>query len=248
MQRNYTALLVAALAVLALATVGAMAAFGSTGAADTLDEESTGDESIAVSATGSVEAAPDSAVVDVSVSAEDDEIETVRDELATGSEELTDALDDLDVEYKTASYDVDQQRVPPEEADAHPEYSGAHDFEVSLDETDRVGEVIDEAAAADAEIRNVELTLSEEKRDNVRDDAIEDAMDDARSQADTIAETGKLTVTGVSSVDATQQSFSPVSQDRYVMEDADDSAPSTAITDGDVAVTYSVDVVYNATR
>ncbi len=248
MQRNYIALLVAALAVLALAGVGAMTAFGSAGAQEAADDESTADHSIEVSATGSAETAPDSASLEVAITAEDDDIDTVRDELATGSDELTAALDELGVEYETSQFDVSQQRHPHNQEEDRPEYRGAHVFDISLDDPDRVGEVIDEAVDSGAEIGDVELTLSENQRDELRDDAIQAAMDDATHQAETIADASGLEVTTVASVDASQQQFTPATFDDRAVETevADDDAPPTAIAQDDVSVTYSVDVTYNA--
>ena len=247
MQRNYLAATVlTVLVAMALVTAGGIAASGSVGAQDTADTESTAGKSIQVSATGTTEAEPDEAVVRVAVTAESDEITTVRDDLATGSAELTDALDELDVDYETTEYDIRQRYGPRDEGD-EPQYQGTHAYEVTIDDPDRVGEVIDAAAGAGAEIGNVQLTLSEQRRTELRDDAIEAAMNDARHQADTIAATSGLSVTGVSTVDASQQQFSPVNFEtaRSFATDQESGAPPTEIQTGQVSVTYSVTVTYN---
>ena len=249
MQRNYLAATVlTVLVAMALVTAGGIVASGSVGAQDTADTESTDRQSIQVSATGTAEAEPDQAVVRVAVTAEGEEIASVRDDLATGSAELTDALDELDVDYETTDYNIRQPRVPQEERE-QPPYEGVHAYEVTIDDPDDVGAVIDAATGAGAEVGNVQLTLSDRRRTNLRDDAIEAAMKDARRQADTIAEAGDLSVTGVSTVDASQQRFSPVSFEtaRSFAEDQDGGAPPTEIQTGEVSVTYSVTVTYNAT-
>lgn len=245
MQRDTLAVLTAVFVALGLLALGGLAAFGSAGAQDT-NENLSADNRIHVSAVGEAEAEPDQAVLDVAITAENDDIEPVRDELADGSASLTDALDELGVEYETTEYSVDQARNPREERDV-PEYRGVHAFEITLEDPDETGTVIDTAVDAGAEIGDVELTLSEDERQDLRDDAIEAAMDDARHQADTIAAAGGLEVVSVSGVDATQRGFEPIGYDGAERVAEDDAAPPTEIESGDVSVTYSVDVTYNAT-
>lgn len=246
MQRNYLAAMLAALLAVSLVGAGALAAFGSAGAQPAGEETaSPADHSIHVSASGAAEAAPDEAVLRVAVTADGDEIGPVRDELATGSAELTDTLDELGVSYETTEYDIREPRFPREDREG-PAYRGAHVYEVQVDDPDRVGDVIDAAAGAGAQISHVELTLSDEQRETLRDDAIEAAMADARHQADTIAGTSDLTVTGVATVDASQEQFSPVSYET-AREDGAQAGPPTDIATGDVSVTYRVSVTYNAT-
>jgi uncharacterized protein YggE len=249
MKRNYLAVTVlTVLVAMALVTAGAIVASGSVGAQDTADTDSTNSQSIKVSATGSAEDEPNQAVISVAARAAGDNISSVRDDLATGSAELTDALDELDVEYETTQYDIRQPYDARDERD-QPAYEGIHAYEVTIDDPDDVGTVIDAAAGAGAEVGNVQLTLSDRRRTNLRDDAIEAAMNDARRQADTIAEAGDLSVTGVSTVDASQQRFSPVSFEtaRSFAADQEGGAPPTEIQTGEVSVTYSVTVTYNAT-
>lgn len=246
MQRNYLAAMLTALVALAVVTAGAFAAFGSAGAQDVGDDgESPANQSIHVSATGTAESAPDEAVLELAVTAEGEDVGAIRDEIASGSEELTSALDELGVEYETTEYDISQPRFPREERD-RPAYVGAHTFEVTLDDPDRAGAVIDAAADAGAEVGDLELTLSDEERETLRDEAIQDAMDDARHQADTLATESDLEVTNVRTVDAAQQRFSPVSYDGARNLAQEDAAQSTEVVTGDVSVTYSVSVTYNA--
>lgn len=246
-QRHYAAL-TAGIAILAIALVGVMAGVGGVGA-DTPDDDTENelaDRSITVDATGGAEAAPDQAELDLAVTADGEEGEAVRDEIATGAEDLRDALDELGVEYETTSYAV--ERTPPylqEERDMPP-YAGHHSFGVELDDPDRAGEVIDAAADAGAEIEDVELTLSEEERDELREEAIVNAMDDARYQAETIAAAGDLEVTSPKTVDATQRSYRTVSYEVAEDDDAVSDAPPTQIDAGDVSVTYEVQVTYEA--
>jgi uncharacterized protein YggE len=115
---------------------------------------------------------------------------------------------------------------------------------VTLDDPGQAGDVIGAATGAGAEVTDVELTLSEEKRTELREDAIRAAMTDARSQADTIAAAGDLQVTNVATVDASQGRYVPV---RYEAAAGGGAAAETVVSEGEVSVTYRVQVTYNAT-
>jgi uncharacterized protein YggE len=244
MQRNSIAAIGTVL-LLAVAAVGiAVAGLGTAGAADPADQPA--DRTITVSADGEASAAPDRAVVRLAVTAEGETPGEVRDGLASGSESLRTALDDLGVTYETTGYDIDQPRRPPEGGAAGPAYEGAHRFEVSLDDPGAVGNVIDAAADANAAVEGVELTLSAEQRRQLRDSAIENAMTDARDQAETVAAAGGLAVTSVQTVDASERDYRPVRYEMPAAADAGGAGAATTIDGGDVSVTYSVQVTYQA--
>jgi len=240
MERNYLAALIAGFTVLAVVFGGAMAGFGTVGA-DSTDGQ-TDNQTISVTATGEAEASPDQGIVRLAVTAEGDDPSVVRDDLAAGADELRSALDELGVEYETSDYSI---REPHRERGDQPAYKGYHTFTVTVDDPEGVGAVIDAAADAGARIGHLQLTLSEEKRNELRDQAIETAMEDARHQAETIAASSNLEVTGVLSVDASQRHYRPVSYETAAAEDG--AGASTQIDMGLVSVTYNVDVTFNAT-
>lgn len=247
MQRNHLAALLVAVALLGLVAVGTVTALDN-GDNESVTANQTSDQTIHVSGSGVAETAPDQAALAVAITAEGETVQSVRDDLAIGADELTSALDDLGVDYETTRYDVGQPRHPPDAQDV-PSYVGSHSFGITLDNPDRVGTVIDAAVNAGAEINDVSLTLSDDQRTALRDDAIEAAMSDARQQADTIAATSGLTVTGVTAVDASQRSFNPVAYDaELAVEETDDAGPPTEIVSGDVSITYTVDVTYEAAQ
>lgn len=245
MQRSYRT--VAGLAVLAvLVTAGVVAGFGTAGA-QTADSPA---ETISVSATGNADATPDQALVRVSITANGDDPAVVRDELASGTESLRDALDEQSgVKYETERYSIHERppRRPVRDGTEREQrqYEGTHSFEVTVDDPDDTGAVVDAAAGAGAEIDNVELTLSNERREELRDAAIENAMSDARHQASVIASSANLNVVGVASVDASQRGYRPI---RYETTAAggDGAAAATVIEGGSVSVSYDVSVTYNA--
>lgn len=236
---------VATLGIVALAvlvTAGALTAGLGTVGADNSTTSST-DRTISVQATGQAAAAPDEAIVQVAVTASGDEPAAVRDALAADAADLRAALDDLGVSYETVSYSLSEPRRHEERPDG-PAYRGVHAFDVTLDDPARAGAVVDAAADANASIRQVELTLSDERREELRDQAITKAMTDARQQATTIASAGDLNVVGVFSVDASQQHYRTVSYETAAAKG--DGGGSTTIDSGDVTVAYRVSVTYNA--
>ncbi|NHN42286.1 SIMPL domain-containing protein [Halorubellus sp. JP-L1] len=246
MQRKALAA-VAVATLLVVASVGVVAIGTGNDASQEAQNAQQDSETISVSATGSAGASPDEGVVRVSVRAEANDSESVRSSLADDAAALRSALDELGVSYETTRYSIES--VHPRERERQPdapEYRGVHAFEVTVDDPDRVGAVIDAAANASAEIDGVQLTLSDERREELRNAAIEDAMGDASTQATTIAASANLTVTGVASVDATQGNYQPVA---YQTEAAagGDAAQDTVIDSGEVTVTYDVRVTYNAT-
>jgi uncharacterized protein YggE len=252
MQRNSIGIGIALGIVLLVAGAGAVTALGgdtapaatqtdpaNTTAADTVER------TIHVTATGDAEADPDQAVVHVTVRAEADDVGTVRDDLATGSADLTAALDELGVEYETTSYSISEQ-YQSREGERVPTYQGTHRYKITADDPDLAGAVADAAAEAGAEIDRVSLTLSDERRAELREEAIRNAMGDARQQADVIADEGGLTVTAPKTVDASQRSYAPVPYERAQADQG--GAPPTDIAAGTVTVSYNVDVTYTAVR
>jgi uncharacterized protein YggE len=246
MQRNKLAILVVLVSLAAMTLLG-VAVVSPTGAQSPDD---TADRTISVDATGGADAAPDRAIVHVSATAEGDDPGAVRDELAADADALRSNLEEAgvtDENYETTGYRIGEPRRPPREGSEPAGYEGVHTFEVTLDDPDDVGSVIDAAADANAEVDHVEFTLSEVVRTDLREEAIANAMDDARAQADAIATNGDLHVTSVASVDATQQRFSSVHYDAAPMATPTGGSAGTSVETGDVSVEYAVRVTYNAT-
>lgn len=252
MSENYRLPLIAVATLLVAVLAAGVVGLGVVGADEPTDRtdtqpvpagEESSDRTIAVSATGTASAAPDEAAVRVTVIAEGAETSVVRDELAANSTELESHLEELGVEYRTTGYEIETPPAPRDRdvSDA----VGRHSYEVTVNEPDQVGDVVDAAATAGAEIDGIDLTLSEATREQLRETAIERAMGDARTQAETIAETGTPTLGDPVSVDATQSRFSPVRLQANFAAEAGDAAP-TEIATGDVSVTYGVEVVYRA--
>ena len=245
MQRDRLPILVVVAALLAAMLAGAALVAPT----DARSADASADRSISVDATGSADAAPDRAVVRVAVTANGDDPAAVRDDLAANADALRESLAAAGVDesqYETAEYRIDARRDERGDTPEVAGYRGVHGFVVRLEDPQRAGDVIDAAANASAEVQHVRFTLSEERRTELREQAIENAMTDARSQADTVAENGDLQVTGVNSVDASQQRYRPVEYDAAAPRAAE--AGGTSVETGDVSVSYQVRVTYDATR
>lgn len=246
MQRDALPVLVVVVALLGAALTGAALVTATNGDA-TADDPA--NRAITVDAAGEANAPPDQAVVRVAATAEGDNASDVRDSLATDAQTLREELAAAGINessYKTTEYHIRERHRPPREGEREvPAYRGVHAFEVTVDDPERAEDVIDAAAAADAEIGTVEFTLSQDTRRDLREDAIANAMTDARTQADGIAANGGLEVTNVATVDASQQRYRPVSYDGAVAERS--AGADTQLDTGEVSVAYQVRVTYNAT-
>lgn len=218
----------------------------------TADEvQSNADEHITVSADGEAHAEPDAAVVEVAVEEEHDDPATARNEVAEDANAVRDALEDAGYDVRTSDFTVREQRPfeVPEELEDEPRHVASHEFQVTADDPDDAGDVIDTAMDSGAtSVSDVAFTLSDDREEEMKEEALENAMDNARTQAGAIESADDIAVTGVRSVTTDATSVAPVtrSADVYEAELADDVAADTEIEVGDVDVDASVRVVYDA--
>lgn len=201
---------------------------------------------IEVSATGEVQAQADKAVVRVAIVSTGDDVESVREDLAENASSMREALSEMGLEddqIRTAYYDISSNRRHRSPEGDQPDYRGTHAFEITVNETDRVGAVIDTAVTNGAnEIDNVDFTLSADKREALRQQALDRAMDGARNEAETVAASENLTVAGVDEITTTRYSRSPYTLEAAAV--ADNGGAATAIDSGPVTVSASVTVIY----
>ncbi|MFQ3283301.1 MAG: hypothetical protein ACI9TI_000568 [Natronomonas sp.] len=246
MRREGLAVVIILVSLLAMTLVG-VAVVSPIGAQT---PEAAADRTVSIDATGGASAPPDRAIVRVRAVAEGDDPGAVRDELAAEAEALRSNFEGIGLsaeDYETSEYRVRSPRVHPREEETVPAFRGVHSFEVTLEDPDSVGEVVDAAADANVEVESIEFTLSDVVRTDLREEAIANAMSDARAQADAIASNGDLHVTSVASVDATQRNFSPVRYEAEAMATPAPEPAQTSVETGDVSVEYAVEVTYNAT-
>lgn len=241
-------LLIAVLGTALLVTAGIAGALtlGSSPAA--ADQPGPSDKSVSVSATGEIEAQPDQAIVSVAVTATGNDSTAVREELASQTESLRSALLEYGLSQdaiRTAQYDIRQDpRERRQQGDSAP-YRGYHVFELTVEDTDAAGEVVDTSVSNGADrVDGVSFTLSDDKREDLHNEALTKAMENARNRADTLADAGDITVTGVHTI-----ATSETRHYDYRVQTAEASAAgaSTSIESGPVTVTANVRVTYNAT-
>ncbi|MFB6103257.1 MAG: SIMPL domain-containing protein [Haloplanus sp.] len=221
-------------------------------ATDTPQSEST----IRVAGSGSADADPNQAVVRVAVVATAPDAATARQRLAEHTSQMRTALERIgigDEQIRTERYDIDQDRRRPREEGAEPriQYRASHDFQITVDDPDRVGAVIDTAVGNGAtEIDDVRFTLSAERRRQLERQARSAAMADARSKARALAADANLTVTGVRVIQTTSvgapRRAGEAGGAAMTATPVPTAAPPSDIESGPVTVTTTVQVVYEA--
>jgi len=255
-RHTLAALGVAVLIVLA----GCSAGTGSPGAPSTQADRTSAtpgsDSTIRVTGSGSADAEPNQAVVDASVVAVAPDAATARQQLAANASRMRTALERIGIDedrITTQRYDIYRDRRRPREEGAEPrvQYRAAHDFEITVTDPDRVGEVIDTAVGNGAtEIDDVSFTLSSDRRRELERRARSAAMADAREQARALASHANLTVTGVRVI-RTASGGVPRAADAdtggaATQTPVPTAAPPSDLESGPVTVTTTVRVVYEA--
>ncbi|MFB6140472.1 MAG: SIMPL domain-containing protein [Halosimplex sp.] len=238
MERKLTAIAVTSVVLLSVLGVAG---------AGTLGSQSAGNETatVSVSATGTVTAEPDRAVVYVAATAEGENASAATSDLASNVSDLRAALDDenLSVEsVETTGYSVYRER-PGEgqgQGSAPTTYVARQSFAVTTTDVSGAGAVIDTAVANGAtEVGGVQFTLSEDRRQELRTEAIGAAVDDARVQAEAVADSTGLTLGSVRSVST--------GQEVGFFGERVAAADGTTIDASPVSVSATVDITYNAT-
>jgi hypothetical protein len=255
MARTLTALVGALVVVTSLVGAGVVVAdFGPDGAPQQVSPAESTDgpaRTIQVSATGSAQAEPDTAIVRLSVEAVTQDPTTARNQVANNVTRLKEALSDAGIDadrIRTTDFDLRERRdrsPGPEKSEETVEYWASHDLVVEIEAVDRVGELVDTAIDNGAtNVEDVQFTLSDDTRKELRTEALKAAMSNARQQAGTIASSADLSIAGVASASTTNVHLPTRS---VTMEAAGDAGGGTDISSGPVSVGATVSVTYNAT-
>lgn len=242
-------LLMAVLASALLVTAGVAGALALGSGSASAGQAGPSEQSITVSADGEVEAQPNQAVVRVAMTATGENSTSVRDEIATQAAQMRDALDEYGLDsdaVRTAHFNIRQERERTSEGTEYSEYRGMHAFEITVNDTEAAGEVLDVAVNNGADrVMGVSFTLSEEKRETLYQDALEKAMANAETRANTLAAAGDLSVTETHSIVSTDTRYRAYETEAVAY--AGDAAGGTSIESGSVTVSADVRVAYNAT-
>lgn len=242
------------LAVVALVlAAGCLAPFGS--AADPQGQfeqvDSSDGPTVSVSATGTVTAAPDEAVVRFAVVRTADSAEAARAGLAEDVAAVRGAIRDAGVPddaVETSSfgvfpvYDYDRPRdgTGPREPTG---YRATHALAVTVP-VDDAGATVDTVVGAGAdEVYGVEFTLSDERRADLRSQAVENAVAAARADADAAAGAAGLSVDSVRTITVEDGgSVSPF----FARAEADAAGAGTSFDPAPATVRATVRVTYAA--
>lgn len=203
--------------------------------------EQTGERTLEVSGTGGVDTEPNMATLSVAVEATDrDSASAVIEELAERSDQLVDDLTAAGIpedDITTANYSL-------RESSRRNQYEAEHRFSIELDDPDAVGETIDLVANSEAdEIRGVNFTITEQRREELYDDAVERAVEGARDEAELYATAANVSLGAPVSIETTDTGVSPFSRS-FNVEATDDGAPTTNLQQGEVTVTAHVTIEY----
>ncbi|WP_458185842.1 SIMPL domain-containing protein [Haladaptatus sp. NG-WS-4] len=234
----------ALITALGVSVLLASAGWGTAGGVIQENETDRASATIRVSAVGEAQSEPNRAILRVAVVQSADDAETVRTRLAQNVSQMRAALRQADVtddQIRTVAFDIGEDR---DETGVPADFRGVHAFEITLNDTSRVGEVLDTAVKNGAnEVDGVALTLSEARRDELRAQALQRAMQSARTDAETIAGAENVTVMGIRNVSTEESSFVPVEARATTVADA---GGKTEVESGPVTVAVRVVVTYEA--
>jgi uncharacterized protein YggE len=241
--RGKAALLGIALMVLCAAVIGNVTA--------QLPEESR-DKLIHVSGTGKVTTTPDQAVIVFAVETENADVKTAQQQNAERMDAVVNALKNAGIpekDIRTAAYNI----FPVTENDNRgltiskvKYYRVINTLEVTLNDVNRAGEIIDLAVESGAnKVNRFSFTLSDARQQEFRSQALTAAVAQARGDADAVAAAIGKTIVDVKEVNV-GNSYVPMAYDsRYdMMEKAAGSAVPTPLEVGEIDVTATVSISY----
>lgn len=206
--------------------------------------------SIHVTGSGSADAEPNQAIVQVAVTTTAADAVSARQQLAENTSDMRAALEELGIsesQITTTRYDLDRDRRHPRREDGEPRirYRAYHGFKITVNQTDRVGAVIDTAVQNGATaVEDVQFTLTTDRRRQLEADARRAAMTDARQKAEQLAAEANLTITGVKVIRTTQRSAPRQAEHAATATPAPTHSRRTDLESGPVTVVATVHVVY----
>lgn len=210
-------------------------------------------QTVAIAASGQVQTAPDRAVIHVAVTARADSVEDVRQQLAENASQLQTALRKAGLDgdqITSARYDIGRNHRHDEDPSV-PKFQGQHAFVVTVNKTERAGEIVVTAVENGAtRIENIQFTITQDTRRQLREQALSKAIGNARGKAMVAANGTGLELAGVKIVKTADVSTQSAGEDKAYRLAAANSGGGSAATSfegGSVTVTANVVVVYNAT-
>lgn len=242
--RGKAALLGIALMVLCAAVIGNVTA--------QLPTEESRDKLIHVSGTGKVTTTPDQAIIVFAVETENADVKTAQQQNAERMDAVVNALKRAGIpekDIRTAAYNI----IPVTESDSRgltaskvKYYRVINTLEVTLNDVNRAGEIVDLAVASGANrVDRFAFTLSDARQLEFRSDALTAAVAQARGDADAVAAALGKTIIDVKEVNVGNNYIPLVYDSRLMgMEKAAGAAVPTPLEAGEIDVTATVSISY----
>ncbi|HID18895.1 TPA: DUF541 domain-containing protein [Candidatus Bathyarchaeota archaeon] len=206
-----------------------------------------GERTINVAGIGVAEGKPDRAIVSLSVITREDTAVKAYQLNAEKTNSVIAALKEAGIpedRMETTGYSLNPVwHYPRGEEPVIIGYECRNSLKVTLEDLDRVGEVIDKGVNAGAnQVSSVSFTLSKEAREKLKLEALSLAVKDAKAKAETIAEAAGVTLVGPTSISLSEIPVpTPV---RLEVKGAPVPAPPEIIAPEELSVTVTVNVVY----
>lgn len=236
------------LAILALAVMlaGCSVNPGAGGAQQiTVDMEDESDNTVSVSATGTIEVMPDIAYVTAGVVTQNEDAAQAQSENSETMNALMDALKGAGLtedEIDTTGYSVYPVYDYSEDGNGSIyAYEVTNTVRIAVRDLTRVGEVLTIAAQSGANT-GYSVTFTLEDEDAYYNDALTQAMEEAKTKAETMAAAGGFAVGSVLTVTEGGYSYSPVYA--YAADEAAVFEREIPVSSGKLEVSATVTVVY----
>ncbi len=166
--------------------------------------DSTGNCTIAVSGTGTIEAEPNQAKVSLGVETQSENVTDASNENSLKMTAIIAAMEDLGISLdsiETTYFTISRVRDYETKENENVSYRVYNQITVTLSDLDDIGKVIVEATDAGANnVQRIEFGLTEPKEKELKNEALEEACEDADSKADAIASSFGLVNLRVASV------------------------------------------------
>jgi hypothetical protein len=203
-------------------------------------------QGISVSGTGNASGAPDLALVELGVSTEGKTVKDARDAAATAMNDVSDALKSdavADKDVQTRQFSIEPEYQYPDGRQELIGFRVTNIVEVKVRDLDRVGEVIDDVAAAGGDVVQVQgLSFTIEKPEDLRAQARQEAMADARARAEGLAELASVKLGKPLSV--TESTTTPPSPVLEAAPSGRGAQEATPIEAGELEVSVTVDILF----
>ncbi|MGY4691527.1 SIMPL domain-containing protein [Salibacterium sp. K-3] len=223
------------------------AAFGGASSGNSeLAEAQTGmqEGTLVVNGEGNVSVEPDLAQLRLGVEATDTSADAAQSTVSKRMNAVREALNEFDIpeeNIETASFGVHTDRAPEGGED---QFRARHILSIEYGNIDRVGELLDAAAAAGAnQIQQTRFTL--EDQSEAEQQALKQAVENTAPKAEAMASGAGKSSGAVLQISESGTQIDLPARNYTQQESAEDSSSGgTAIEAGQVEITQRVDVVY----